>query len=748
MQISCERCNTVYVLDDKLIPPSGAPVQCTRCGLVFTAKPPAGAVSSPPPPKPTAPPPSAAARLPTPIAPPSGALPPGGDRRATMMFGGGNVPVPPAQASPNATMMFGGGNGPVPPPQASANATMMFGGGDVQAPPPQASPNATMMFGGAPVSPPAAKAPAASPPPAPRPVSAPIPASPVSDARMTQMFGSAPVPLPSQASPNATMMFGKVEHAPAAPTAPAARPAPAPMASPSSTMIFGGTTPGAATAMFGAVPPSAPPGPPPPAVVPPSPVAGNAASTMMFGAVAGLQAPEGERAPALEMPAVPPAPGRAPARRPAQAAAPLQVPAPAPVAPAPVDQTQMGADRAATDPGVASGPVPSWMASTTEPSVDATLPTGPAFAHRPAPAATAPRPRAVPTQPPAPLSMPRSPEAGLPGMSGPLVGSQTMELQMTLKRRQRLLPVVVGVVVGVAILAGAVGLYFKLRTPPADSMLVAEDEKALLLLKRDDEGSIAKAIETWMKLEKTAPEFVPFKANQLIASVFVTQSLRDDLRRYTAQYNDLNKQREKLETKKAPADWLERAKKLREEMVQLKAKVDPLQDQAARQDETSSDLLKKAKTLVEKLGLGGDGPAVFRASALYYGCKGHESAEKLAEVYRTVPDKRAVLHDPQRAFADLAIAARYAQQRITPGDRDKGVAAAEAALKKDPQLLRAHVFLAKIYLANREFEAARAETEKLLGKNPNHSAAARLKVEIDEAEAQAASKSASEKATE
>jgi predicted Zn finger-like uncharacterized protein len=40
MHITCERCGTVYTLDDRLIPVAGAPVQCTRCGNVFTAKPP------------------------------------------------------------------------------------------------------------------------------------------------------------------------------------------------------------------------------------------------------------------------------------------------------------------------------------------------------------------------------------------------------------------------------------------------------------------------------------------------------------------------------------------------------------------------------------------------------------------------------------------------------------------------------------------------------------------------------------
>ncbi|MBI5548546.1 MAG: tetratricopeptide repeat protein [Deltaproteobacteria bacterium] len=255
--------------------------------------------------------------------------------------------------------------------------------------------------------------------------------------------------------------------------------------------------------------------------------------------------------------------------------------------------------------------------------------------------------------------------------------------------------------------------------------LKAEDAKALALLKRDDERSIAKAVEAWKKLEATAPEYVPFLANQLIASVFLTQELRDDIRHLEARYNELNRQREKLETRKEPADWLDRAKRVREEMSQI-----------------------KAKSLVKKLGAAGDAPAFLRASALYYGCRGIEAAEKVAEVYSTVPDKRDVLHDPVRAFADLAVAARFAQPRVTPGDRDKAVAAAEAALKKDPHLLRAYLFLAKIYLANHEFVAARTEVDKLLKLNPEHKAAARLKAEIHSAEEDAAAQQGAENSKE
>lgn len=39
MLIRCEKCTTTYELDEALLPPQGAPVQCSRCQFVFTARP-------------------------------------------------------------------------------------------------------------------------------------------------------------------------------------------------------------------------------------------------------------------------------------------------------------------------------------------------------------------------------------------------------------------------------------------------------------------------------------------------------------------------------------------------------------------------------------------------------------------------------------------------------------------------------------------------------------------------------------
>ena len=225
MQIACPNCHTRYALDDRLVPPGGAPVQCTRCGLVFTAqRGDAGAQGQQPAPSGTLPfgsaarsqgpirteaygqnPPAPAASTqvfgsgPAAAVPP--APPPGGGRTQvfgvgetarTQVFGAGAAaPRPPAPA--NRTQVFGSGAASpgLPPESPPAARTQVFGGaGGASAPPPEAPPVArTQVFGGAAVRPPSQ----AEPPPAMR----------------TQVFGGAAAPPPGPpAPPMRTAVFG------------------------------------------------------------------------------------------------------------------------------------------------------------------------------------------------------------------------------------------------------------------------------------------------------------------------------------------------------------------------------------------------------------------------------------------------------------------------------------------------------------------------------------------------------------
>jgi predicted Zn finger-like uncharacterized protein len=340
--ISCEKCSTTYVLDDKLIPAQGAPVQCTRCGHVFTARAPSAA-------------PSTSTQM---FGSPVASNPP---TNKTVMFGvPGNDPAGGGAGAANRTMMFGAG-GNEAPGAAPASKTAMFGAPGSDAPAPGGpSPNKTVMFGapgseaatgGAPTNrtmmfgAPGADAPAA--PPANKTSMFGAPAGQTSAAggaaNRTMMFGapaaeaSATPAAGSGAVPNKTMMFG----APSSDGGPQGAPS-------NKTMMFGapgdaGTVPQnpgnpRATMMFGAQQGEGPAQAPPP----------RASSTMMFGAP-GAQQPAGGNAPPVKAgsstmmfgtpAAAPPAQQNAPAQKPGNT---MMFGTRAPVDPAPAQPKTSG----------------------------------------------------------------------------------------------------------------------------------------------------------------------------------------------------------------------------------------------------------------------------------------------------------------------------------------------------------------------------------------------------------------------
>ncbi len=215
MQIACPNCHTRYALDDRLVPTGGAPVQCTRCGLVFTARrggDAPGAQGKSPAPSGTLPF-GSAARTAGPIRTEAyGQSPP--PAASTQVFGSSPAAASPVPARPAAgrtqvfgseaarTQVFGAGaaapRAPAPAPPA-ANRTQVFGGAGPGLPPEPPPAARTQVFGGAAAAHP--EAPAARRPPAP-------PEPP--QAMRTQVFGGAAPPGPASAPAPAmrTAVFG------------------------------------------------------------------------------------------------------------------------------------------------------------------------------------------------------------------------------------------------------------------------------------------------------------------------------------------------------------------------------------------------------------------------------------------------------------------------------------------------------------------------------------------------------------
>ncbi len=214
MQIACPQCATRYELDERLLPPTGAPVQCTRCSHVFTAVPPieeeggarptqpAGAVSE-----------GTLVYGKRPALTPAHGIPTstqvyGGAPDGTLVYGR-RPALTPAQGIPTSTQVYGGPTGPerqdprstqtggaldASQERSDPRSTQMFGAVDATAPAPQqkSDPRSTQMFG-------AVDAKAAAP-------------QQRFDPRSTQLFGAVDATArESQPEPRSTQMFGALE---------------------------------------------------------------------------------------------------------------------------------------------------------------------------------------------------------------------------------------------------------------------------------------------------------------------------------------------------------------------------------------------------------------------------------------------------------------------------------------------------------------------------------------------------------
>ena len=92
MIIRCERCSTLYDLDETLLAPGGSPVQCTKCQAVFNAVPPKPGEAAPP-----AAPPASAAQASSPVEPASPVVEPAAPKRPPPASNVYRRPQPPAK---------------------------------------------------------------------------------------------------------------------------------------------------------------------------------------------------------------------------------------------------------------------------------------------------------------------------------------------------------------------------------------------------------------------------------------------------------------------------------------------------------------------------------------------------------------------------------------------------------------------------------------------------------------------------
>lgn len=673
MQISCERCGTTYALDDRLIPPGGAPVQCTRCSHVFTAMP-AGA----------APPPAVLPQL----------APPQSQANKTQMFGAANA-AGPSQSKPPAA--------PAPPPPRSN--TQMFGAN----PPPPAS--NTAMFGAVP---PGMRASGPKPSPAFGAGTAAPPPQMPSEPRTAQMFtGSrAPtIPAAPAAPPPAdelhepdrskTQMFGLVRP-----------PAPAPEAPPPDAPSI------STTQVFGSLPPSIT------GDVPPPPSSSRTITEQQFSAVQTSLPPAQSFQP-ITAPSedemdrmgfedtvrrpIPQMPGRPALQR-----------KPVGGADASMATTQMfGApDEEALEEIWASrsGPptpleTPALLRSRLEGTATPVETPRQGMFH----GASTP----VEVQAGGRIDLPPEPPTFGSDPAHEAVTSSDLEterLQRQLRRRNRIaLGAVVAVVVVVAAGVGIRMAMSGLRRPiPADAQ--AQRESARLLVRRDDTVSRQRATDELTFLTSKHPAYLAAHSDLVVALALQLDDARLTLKQLQAEAEELNREVARLQEAKVPGDWQNRVNVKIDRIAEIKRQSDPLVDRATTLDTRVNEAFRVLGTL-EPSGPE-DQRVLVRAQAVYFGIKGNDQAITLAERYRAT--------GATDGWGDVARAELALNTRVPPETVAAALESMERLATADATFLRSYVLAARLAMLQHRYDAAVTSLESALALNPGHDEARQL----------------------
>ncbi|MDQ3265701.1 MAG: zinc-ribbon domain-containing protein [Myxococcota bacterium] len=674
MQIACEKCSTTYSLDEKLLPPGGAPVQCTRCGHVFIAL-------------------SAADER--------------RERSGTQIFGvkapaglPDDVEDEDEERSGN-TQIFG--RVPPPPPAAPRPTTQMFGavGAPATPPAPPEQRSSTQMFG-------AVKAPAAVPPAQPEQRSS------------TQMFGAVGAPAAPPAQPeqrSSTQMFGAV----AAPTQPR-----------SPTAMFGAVQPGGSSpslpkitfggeAVVAHPPPETTQGDAPAAfpLSDPRDIDPAMASTQQMKAselakaMAAYRSAEVTRLPAGG--AIPPG------------AEPLELQTRAPRS-GMTAELQLGGQHLPPRPGMTAELQLGGQHLPPRPGMTAELQLGGQHLPPP-PGMTAELQMGGQHLPPRPgmtaelhLDAPRA-RPSSPGYARVELPPEAPELEQfespeegSAAARKSSLPLFLGVL-GLLAVAGVGYLLLANRAPSVPPAAAAAREAAVVLLRRDDPASRRRSIEELQRVLAQHPTYLEAQADLVSALAIQLDDTRAQQERALGEVRVLEKEIERLTNAQSPSDWQNRVYVLSDEVAKLRTEGPQLQESVNGYDRRLRQEYERLEVAVaarKKL----DPSAISihqRAQGLYGSVMPSEETLTALQTYEATGSTEG--------WGKVALAQFVLNSRSSTDVVNRGRNAIEELVEADSSFIRPYVLAARIAIRQERYEAAVTMLEAAVALNPEHQAA-------------------------
>jgi hypothetical protein len=298
---------------------------------------------------------------------------------------------------------------------------------------------------------------------------------------------------------------------------------------------------------------------------------------------------------------------------------------------------------------------------------------------------------------------------GFDGRSTTRADAAELALRRHYERRNR---TALGILLAVVLVASAVAV-FRVVLPSfqsAPAAAVVEEEAAFAQLRKDDPTSRSRAVARLRALVAAQPRYVEAHAALALALLLDLDDRRAALQRYTREAEALATQKARLEAERPGPDWRVQANRLVDRIGALKAKSDPLFEDAkglqAQANSAYAALTKlQAVQPAEQL-------ARTRTDALFSAIDGRDQAIVLAERYRQMGG--------QDGWAEVANAEYALNTRVTPETASQALDAMRALQKRDTTFLRAYVLGGRLALQTKQRDLAASQFDAALALNPDH----------------------------
>jgi tetratricopeptide (TPR) repeat protein len=309
-------------------------------------------------------------------------------------------------------------------------------------------------------------------------------------------------------------------------------------------------------------------------------------------------------------------------------------------------------------------------------------------------------------------SAPTLPGLNLPGFdsrSATRADAAELALRRHYERRNR---TALGVLLTAVVVAGGVAVVRvflpSFRSPPVAA--VVEEEATFAQLRKDDPTSRAKAVARLKALVESQPHYVEAQSALALALLLDLDDRRAAIQRYTREAEGFATQKARLEAERPGPDWRVLANRLVDRIAVLKAKSDPLVEDAkglqAQANAAYAALMKlEAVQPSEKL-------ARTRTEALFNAIDGRDQAIVLAERYRQMGGLDG--------WADVANAEYALNTRVTPETASQALDEMRALQRSDTTFLRAYVLGGRLALQTKQRDLAASQFEAALALNPDH----------------------------